>query len=254
MIAPRRELLADWAIKPQHLVMYSGPSRAEAELVQWNGELDASLRGKIPFTRHCVNDVFAPMRALGVPGIVSDFIGTLPGIRDAFDLPDECRWENSAIRSGHGAFWGFMISPRKGQMLRELLCKGTVRIEVAIQSRMYNGEFHSATGITCGAEKPDEGILFLTHLQEPGANGNCSGTGVGLELARSLNAAIRDGIVPRPRRSIRFLFGWEGIGLQAWIEKHRERLPQMLGGLNIDEIGVDHLVRDVFLEPQKSRT
>src|ERR1051326_3944248 len=239
MTAPRRELLADWSIKPQHLVMYSGPAKVKAEVVEWNGELDADLKGKVPFTRHRINDVFAAMRALNVPGIVSDFIGTLPGIRDAFDLPDDVRWENSAIRPGKGAFWGFMISPRNGQMLRELLKRGRVQIEVEIKSRVYDGEFHSATGLIRGAEKPEEEILFLTHLQEPGANDNASGTGVGLELMHSLNKAIVDGVIPRPRRSIRFLFGWEGIGLQAWVEKHRERVPQMLGGLNIDEIGVD---------------
>ena len=247
MIAPRRELLADWAIKPQHLVMYSGPVQTRAEIVEWNGEADVDLRGKIPFTGLRINDVFARMRALGVPGILSDFIGTLPGIRDAFDLPDEVRWENSAIRPGHGAYWGFMISPRNGQMLRALLRRGPVQVEVEIKSRVYDGTFPSATGLIRGAEIPDEEILFLTHLQEPGANDNASGTGVGLELARSLNAAIRDGAIPRPRRSIRFLFGWEGIGLQAWVEKHRDRLPRMLGGLNIDEIGVDqHQGRSVL--------
>jgi len=239
MTAPHRQLLADWSIKPQHLVMYSGPVKVKAEIVEWNGELDTELKGKIPFTRHRINDVFAAMRALKVPGILSDFIGTLPGIRDAFDLPDDVRWENSAIRPGKGAFWGFMISPRNGQMLRELLNRGPVHVEVEIKSRVYDGEFHSASGLIRGAEKPEKEILFLTHLQEPGANDNASGTGVGLEVMHSLSKAIADGVIPRPRRSIRFLFGWEGIGLQAWIEKHRDRLPRMLGGLNIDEIGVD---------------
>lgn len=247
MTAPRRELLADWSVKPQHLVMYSAPAQLEAELVAWNGELDADLAGKIPFTQHRINDVFAPMRALGVAGIISDFIGTLPGVRDAFDLPDDVRWENSGLRPGQGANWGFMVSPRTGAMLRALLARGRVQVSVEIKSRVYEGEFHSATGLIRGAEKPEEEILFLTHLQEPGANDNASGAGVGLELARSLNAAIRDGLVARPRRSIRFLFGWEGIGLQAWMEKHRARLPQMLGGLNIDELGVDqHKGRSTF--------
>lgn len=253
MISPTRELLADWSVKPQHLVMYSGPARVKAELVEWNGELDADLTGKIPFTHHRINDVFAAMRARKVPGIISDFIGTLPGIRDAFDLPDDVRWENSAIRPGKGAFWGFMISPRNGQRLRELLKRGPVQVEVEIKSRVYDGEFHAATGRIRGSEKPEEEILFLTHLQEPGANDNASGTGVGLELLHSLNRAIAEGAIPRPRRSIRFLFGWEGIGLQAWVEKHRARLPHLLGGLNIDEIGVDqHEGRSVlhlFLPP-----
>lgn len=239
MTSPRRELLADWSIKPQHLVMYSGPAKVKAELVEWNGEPGVNLAGKIPFTHHRINDVFAQMRALGIPGIISDFIGVLQGIRDPFDLPDDVRWENSGIRAGKGAFWGFMISPRNGKMIRELLQRGPVHVEIEIKSRVYDGEFRSATGLIRGSEKPEEEILFLTHLHEPGANDNASGAGVGLELAHSLNAAINEGVIPRPRRSIRFLFGWEGIGLQAWMHKHRDRLPRMLGGINIDEIGID---------------
>jgi len=37
MVSPRRELLADWTIKPHHLVMYSAPVNAEFEVVEWNG-------------------------------------------------------------------------------------------------------------------------------------------------------------------------------------------------------------------------
>ena len=239
MVEPRRELLSDWSVMPHGLVMYSGPFQAEAEVVEWNAELDVDLAGKIPFTRARINDVFPQMRQLGVNGILSDFIGTLPGVRDRFDLPDHVRWENSALRPGQGAYWGFMLTPRQGEMLRGLLRQGAVRVRTEIKSRVYDGVFKSATGVIPGAEAPDEEILFVTHLYEPGGNDNASGVGLGLELARSLNAAIESGMVDRPRRSIRFLFNWEGYGLYAWMHKHRDRIPRILGGLNIDEIGVD---------------
>jgi len=239
MTEPRRELLADWDQKPQCVVMYSGPCRAEGELVEWNGELDVDLSGKVPFTHHRINDVFPQMRQLGVTAVLSDFIGTLPGVRDASDLPDDVRWENSAIRTGYGAFSGFQLTPRQGEMLRDLLRNGPVHVRFEIDSAVEEGIFKSATGIIPGAERPEEEMLFVSHLYEPGANDNASGVGVGLELARSLNDAIRDGTIPRPRRSIRFLFNWEGYGLYAWMHKHRQRVPTILGGLNIDEIGVD---------------
>ena len=253
MIEPRRVLLCDWAETPHSLVMYSGPFTEKGELVEWNGELDIDLVGKIPFTRHRINDVYPQMRTLGAPGIVSDFLGTLPGVRDPFDLPDDVRWENSGLAPAKGECWGFMVTPRQGAMLRGLLRQAPVQLGVEIKSRLYDGVFKSATAVIRGSELADEEILFVTHLYEPGGNDNASGVGVGLEIARALNEAIEDGIIERPRRSIRFLFNWEGYGLYAWLGKHSDRIPKLLGGLNIDEIGVDqgkgHSVLHLFMPP-----
>lgn len=253
LTSPRQELLCDWSAVPESLVMYSGPCEVEGELVEWNGETGLDLQGRIPFTRCRINDVFPEMRARGMRGIVSDFLGTLPGVRDPFDLPDDVRWENSALRSGAGRYWGFMLTPRQGEMLRGLVRQGSVRIRAEIDSRTYDGEFHSATGLIPGREEPDKEILFVSHLYEPGANDNASGVAVGLEVARSLNAAIDEGIIARPRRSIRFLFNWEGYGLYAWLDRHEDRIPNLLGGLNIDEIGVDQAqgnsVLHLFMPP-----
>jgi hypothetical protein len=253
MVSPDRTLLCDWSVVPESLVMYSGPCDVEGEIVEWNGATDIDLAGKIPFTRQRINDVFPQMRRNGVRGIVSDFLGTLPGVRDPFDLPDDVRWENSALRPAAGQCWGFMLSPRQGDMLRTLLRQGTVRVRAEITSRVYDGAFLSATGVILGAEEPAKEILFVSHLYEPGANDNASGVAVGLELARSLNAAILQGAIPRPRRSIRFLFNWEGYGLYAWLHKHADRIANLLGGLNIDEIGVDQAqgasVLHLFMPP-----
>ncbi len=237
----------------QILRVYSGPCAIEGEIVEWDGEESVDLAGKIPFTRHRINDVYPQMRAKGVRGILSDFLGTLPGVRDPFNLPDDVRWENSALRPAAGECWGFMLTPRQGEMLRSLLRGGAVRVRAEINSRVYDGAFKSATGVIAGSAEPEKEILFVSHLYEPGANDNASGVGVGLELVRSLNAAIAQGVVPRPRRSIRFLFNWEGYGLYAWLHKHADCIPHLLGGLNIDEIGVDqskgHSVLHLFMPP-----
>ncbi len=239
LTAPYRTLLCDWSVLPESLVMYSGSCDIEAEVIEWDGQDDSDLTGKIPFTHHRINDVFAQLRRKGIRGILSDFVGTLPGVRDPSDLPDDVRWENSALRSGAGQYWGFMITPRQGDLISSLLRQGPVRVRAQIATRSYDGVFHSVTAVIPGSEELHQEILFVSHLYEPGANDNASGAGVGLELARSLNAAIMQGVLPRPRRTIRFLFNWEGYGLCAWLHKHRDRIPDLLGGLNIDEVGVD---------------
>jgi hypothetical protein len=251
--SPVRKTLQEWSVKPESLVMYSGPCECEGELVRWNGENDVDLADKIAFTHLRPLDVIHQMRALGVKGIVSDFIGTLPGVRDAFDLPDDVRWENYAFKKHHGEHWGFMVTPRQGKMLSDLLRQGPVRLRVEIKSRTYNGVMKLATGLIRGTDLGKEEILITSHLYEPGANDNASGAGLSLEIARSLNAAIEIGTIPRPRRSIRFIFNWEGFGLFAWAHKHRELVQNIHGGVNIDELGVDQAegrsVLHLFMPP-----
>ena len=239
IVSPSRKVLSRWSVKPEGLVMYSGPGVYEGSLVEWNGESDAELKDKIPLTNLRPLDVIHQMRAKSIPGIVSDFIGTLPGVRDRFDLPDDVRWENYAFKKYPGEHWGFMITPRQGKLLRDMLKKGPVKLRAEIKSQTYNGIMKSATGVIRGTDPGKGDVLITTHLYEPGANDNASGAGLALEIARSLNACIEEGIVPRPRRNIRFLFNWEGFGLLAWAHSHRDRISSILGGVNIDELGVD---------------
>jgi hypothetical protein len=60
-------------------------------VIAWEGEDEIVVEGKIPLTRHRINDVFPAMRERGVHGILSDFLGSLPGVRDPLDLPDDVR-------------------------------------------------------------------------------------------------------------------------------------------------------------------
>ncbi|HEC62450.1 MAG TPA: DUF4910 domain-containing protein [bacterium] len=250
---PHQKVLTDWTTLPESLVMYSGPCSVEGELVEWNGENTDQLKGKIPFTRLRLMDVYPQMRGLGINGIVSDFIGTLPGVRDRYDIPDAVRWENYVFKNSGGNHWGFMLTPRQGRMLRDLMHNGPVRLQAEIKTRVYDGVMSSVSGLIRGTDLEDEEILLISHLYEPGANDNASGVGLSLEIARSLIAAIEDGVIPRPRRSIRFLFGWEGFGLMARVQKHRGRLANILAGLNIDELGVNqskgHSILHLFMPP-----
>ena len=239
VVSPLKKVLSRWDVKPEGLVMYSAPGVYEGCLVEWNGESGVDLKGNIPLTGRRPLDVVDRMREKKVPGIISDFIGELPDVRDRFDLPDDVRWENYAFKKCAGEHWGFMISPRQGKALRELMKNGPVKVRAEIKSKTYNGVMKSATGVIRGTDAQEGEVLISTHLYEPGANDNASGAGLALEIARSLNEAVESGMVQRPRRNIRFLFNWEGFGLLAWSHAHRERISHILGGLNIDELGVD---------------
>jgi len=87
----------------------------------------------------------------------------------------------------------------------------------------------------------DEVVLIVAHLchPQPSANDNASGAAAALEAARTLNSLIRSGALPRPKRTIRFLWLPEINGMVAYLAEHEEDFDRMVAGLNLDMVGED---------------
>ncbi len=86
--------------------------------------------------------------------------------------------------------------------------------------------------------------MFSAHLDHPkeSANDNASGSGALLDIARSVRELIATGRLPRPRRTLRFLWVPEWYGTQAYIDKHPELAGpvtrrQVLANANMDMVG-----------------
>ncbi|HEY6546956.1 MAG TPA: DUF4910 domain-containing protein, partial [Vicinamibacteria bacterium] len=87
---------------------------------------------------------------------------------------------------------------------------------------------------------PAAGEVVLTaHLchQSAGANDNASGSASILEVGRALQAAVSRGTLPRPRRSIRFLWLPEIAGAQAWLTRNPEIAKRLVAGIHMDMVG-----------------
>jgi hypothetical protein len=84
-------------------------------------------------------------------------------------------------------------------------------------------------------------VLIVSHLchPQPSANDNGSGVAANLEAARTLRRLITSGDLPRPRRTIRFLWMPEMTGSYAYLSRHEAEIPQMVAGLNLDMVGED---------------
>ena len=98
-----------------------------------------------------------------------------------------------------------------------------------------------------GSEHPDEELVFSAHLDHPkeSANDNASGSAAILDIARALKSLIQSGKLPRPKRSLRFLWVPEWNGTMAYVDAHPELAGPALGGkflanLNLDMVG-EHL-------------
>ncbi|MCS7180846.1 MAG: hypothetical protein NZ891_05800, partial [bacterium] len=126
----------------------------------------------------------------------------------------------------------FSISPSKGELLKKLIEKGSVKVCACVKSKIYNGKINLITGNIPGKRKKE--ITFLAHLYEPMINDNASGVSGLIEVANLINTMIENyGFTPE--YGIRFLFGMEMYGFENFFEKKHS----IIYGINVDCITCD---------------
>src|SRR6185437_11306903 len=85
-----------------------------------------------------------------------------------------------------------------------------IRLHAVVKAGQHPRNLEVVTATIPGADPKlkDEEIVFSCHLdhQRPGANDNASGCVTILEVARTLQRFITDGKLPRPARTIRFIW------------------------------------------------
>lgn len=233
------EVIADYKVKPCQLTMYcpSTPGAVEGEvIVPVREDPDTEkYRGKILLVSNSVASWTGFARNVGAIGILSDVIRLHPGIRDSReDLYDECMWMGMSSKS---TCFGMHLTPRQADELRRRMQDGPVRLRAEVKTRTYAGASYTVVGDLVGTEPELPAVLAYGHLYEPGANDNASGTGAILYLAKLLGEAVRDGRLPRPRRTIRFMMGDECWGSMGYLACHPEK--KHLCGIVADMIGTE---------------
>ena len=144
--------------------------------------------------------------------------------------------------------FGFNLTNRQGEKLKQLLAAGQ-RVVLRGQVSGIGLEPYAMDVVVAhirGAGKADEELVFSAHLDHPkeSANDNASGSAAILDIATSLNGLVEGGRLPRPQRSIRFIWIPEWYGTMAYIDAHPEVVGPRLGGkylanLNMDMVGED---------------
>lgn len=139
-------------------------------------------------------------------------------------------------------FFGFMVSKRTGEALQAQLAKGQeVRLHAVVRASVGPGNYEVVTATIPGAD-PDlreQEIGFSCHLDHelPGANDNLSGCVTILEVARTLQKLINEGRLPRPARTLRFIWGPEHEGTMAFLVSHPDIARHMLAVVHLDMVG-----------------
>jgi hypothetical protein len=236
---PKRTKIADYDDLAAFLAQGSTSANVEAQLV-WVGrgtaqEIEAAnVKDKIIVTESAGSRVQNDAEKVGAVGIIS-FYSPRP-------LVDPLQVPNASIRANTPLFC-FNLPPREGYVLRDRLLAGeAITVHAKVETTEVETDNQIPTCLIPGTDPNADEIIVTAHLFEGyvklGANDNNSGSAAILDMARTLNRLISSGSIPRPKRSIRFLWIPEISGSAAWVGQHKDILPKTLCCLNLDMVGL----------------
>jgi aminopeptidase YwaD len=244
-VRPQHLLLGDWKTDPIRLADYSHSADVEAALVDVGygaSEDDYSgkdVRGKIVLA----DGVLARVQDLaimkhGAAGIVSD----MPNQTTAWSGLDTTlvRWGHLDARQPSG--FAFMVSRQTAEGLRTRLRAGeAIVLSAHVKATVGPGHWTVVSGTIAGSDPAAGQIVYSCHLdhERPGANDDGSGCVTILESARILARLIESGALPRPKRTLRFVWGPEVEGTMAFLASHPEIRQKLRANIHMDMVGGD---------------
>src|SRR5215831_13786901 len=245
-ISPERRKLADYDEMPVALADYSQSAEVTAELLDVGQGVDpAEYKGLDPAGKIVLAG--GPLASVhkmacderGAAGILSYQPNQVTGWSG--DYADNVRWGHLSPYNPGNKF-AFMISLRRARQLRETLARGEqIKLHAVVKADMRPGEYEVVTATIPGTDPGGEEVVFSCHLchQKPGANDNASGAAAILEIARTLHDLIARGELPRPRRTIKFIWPPEINGTLAYFAQHPDEVKHMIAAIHLDMVGGD---------------
>ncbi|MBP7707047.1 MAG: M28 family peptidase [Candidatus Aminicenantes bacterium] len=266
---PERQKIASITDLLPMLASGSADADVTAELV-WVGrgssqELGAAaVGGKIAVTEGPLMMVYGAVMAKGALGVV-----VISNSRPYFD-PLQMPWTGimSRRRPGGGQAqaapparpgqaaaaapaaaprppapgFAFQLPVREGDILkRRLLVNEKITVRAEVKVKTVEADLENVVCVIPGADPSAGEVILSAHLfegmQKQGANDNISGSATVLEVARILQALVSEGRLPRPKRTIRFIWGPEFSGIGAWVKANPAVMDRTLCNINMDMVG-----------------
>jgi len=254
LLEPEEKLLARYEDTPICLHTYSNKTPPEgviAELV----DVGAGTKAKDYEGEDVKNKfVLATGRArrvheqavykLGAAGVITDTVYEMKGARGSIDIPDAYAYQSiwPTAEELDKVTFGFSVTKRQGNYLRSLLRKSkSVKLKANVDARLFPGSLDVVTATIRGISKPDEEIFLIAHLchPKPSANDNASGSGLLIEVARTIKALVDSGKITPPARTVRFILVPETFGSVAYLSSNEELHSKLVAGINLDMVGQD---------------
>jgi hypothetical protein len=244
MVSPRIERLADYLVTRVALGRFSSSADVTSELVDVGAGTSPSdyegkdVRGKIAL----VSGEAGAAHALavwrhGAAGIVWSRSADGLLYPHLVSNPTILPWTGP---TGEAPGFAFGVSYATGLELRDLLHRGQ-RVELAVSAKATTGpgEYRQVNAVIAGSDPtlPEVWVNAHDNYRNTGGGNNLTGVGATVEIARVLQTLIARGDLPRPRRSIRFLWGAEHFSSVYNFHAHPEKRERVLAFLNVDMVG-----------------
>lgn len=174
----------------------------------------------------------------GARGIITDYmLYQTPGVREPELVPEAAQLLRlrPAEKFADKDVWALSIPHESAGALEELLAEGPVTVEADIDVDVSDATAPYLEATIPGDGKSDETILFCGHASgiKPGAN--CAeGTGLVVELARSLNELAKD---YEFKRSITFIVGVEGPVSEEYLSRNPDAAEEVITSLTYCSTG-----------------
>jgi hypothetical protein len=250
-------VLADYQRVTASLCMWSGPTPpggVDTEIVLPPKDMrNADLKGKLVLGGRMSKTALAKAGALGVVHESA----TNPALLDERDWVNSFGDNGWSFNKGNAPLVCFSIAPRSQQYLHQLLERSPVKVRANVDTRYYTGQYPYVSGAILGTDGPGaEEVFSLGHMFEVGAGDNDTGVSSIIEATATLNRLIKEGKLPRPKRTIRILAMGERYGTLAYLYAHQDRVKRTIAGMCIDSpAGLQNLAGTEYswvLNPQSA--
>jgi len=195
------------------------------------------VTGKFVVSSGSIRSVYTEAMKHGAVGAMGI---SVIGPERAIDYPDQI--VSTSVNAEPGTV-AWAITPEVGSKLSSLLLRGE---KVTIQSITESVEVPSRSEYIfaqiLGDGSTDQEVAISGHLYEgvikQGANDDNSGVALTLEIGRAYIKLINEGKLPRPKRTINFLWVPEFSGTNDWLNANPEQASRIIGNLNFDMEGI----------------
>lgn len=242
MTAPKSVKLFDIHDIPLALVSLNANGDVAADLVDVGPGRPSDfegkdVKGKFVLTSGATASVYQTATQLGAIGVLG--VSAI-GYQRSVDFPNQI--VSSTVMAQPGTV-AWSVTPEVRSNLAALLVRGEkISIRSITRSAMVPTKAEYVSAEIPGDGSTTQEVAISGHLYEglikQGANDDNSGCALILEIGRAYIKLIAEGKLPRPKRTINFLFVPEIAGTTAYLNANPEKKAHIIGTLNFDMEGI----------------